>query len=209
MSEHMTEWLNAYMDGELKGRRLHQVEEHLAGCDVCRAELESLRNLSAVLQEVPAPEFTSSERFAAQVNLRLPHEMPKATNPNVREIGWWLIPVSLLMIWFFLGALTWMNNALSTASGLGLLHNAPTWLVSNSSNEAVWSNALSRIGLLGGTNLEWAKGIESFTRNGLPQFIWHISIAILYLTWITIWWARQKHQGHDQLPNAEAGSRSN
>lgn len=209
MSEHMTEWLNAYMDGELKGRRLHQVEEHLAGCDVCRAELESLRNLSAVLHEIPTPEFISSERFAAQVNLRLPHEMPKATNPTVREIGWWMIPVSLLMIWFFLGALTWMNNALSTASGLGLLHNAPIWLVSNSSNEAIWSNALSRIGLLGGTNLEWAKGIESFTRNVLPQFIWHISIAILYLTWITIWWARQKHQGHGQLPNAEAGSRSN
>ena len=30
MSNHVTEWLNAYFDGELTGRKLHQVEEHLA-----------------------------------------------------------------------------------------------------------------------------------------------------------------------------------
>ena len=27
MSNHVTEWLNAYLDGELKGKRLHQVED--------------------------------------------------------------------------------------------------------------------------------------------------------------------------------------
>ena len=63
MSNHVTEWLNAYYDGELKGKRLQQVEEHLIECEACQAELESLQGLSALLQEVPAPEFPSPERF--------------------------------------------------------------------------------------------------------------------------------------------------
>ena len=55
MSNHITEWLSAYFDGELKGRQLQQVEEHLAECEACQAELESLHGLSVMLHEVPAP----------------------------------------------------------------------------------------------------------------------------------------------------------
>src|SRR5678815_859601 len=102
MSNHMTEWLNAYMDGEMSGSRLDLMEEHLAGCDVCRAELESLRRLSMTLHEVPAPEFMSTERFAAQVSLLIPHEMSKTTKRKAQELGWWMIPVSLVMLWIFI-----------------------------------------------------------------------------------------------------------
>jgi hypothetical protein len=51
---------------------VQHVEAHLAECELCQAELESLESLSDLLHEVRAPEFTSAERFAAQVNLRLP-----------------------------------------------------------------------------------------------------------------------------------------
>ena len=30
MPEHVTDWLGAYMDGELRGLMLHKVEEHLS-----------------------------------------------------------------------------------------------------------------------------------------------------------------------------------
>ena len=50
MSEHVTEWLNAYLDGELHGARLRQVENHLAECAECRAELDECAELSALLQ---------------------------------------------------------------------------------------------------------------------------------------------------------------
>ena len=50
MIEHVNEWLGAYLDGELRGLRLRQVESHLAECSVCHSELESLRNLSALLR---------------------------------------------------------------------------------------------------------------------------------------------------------------
>ena len=46
MSNHVTEWLNSHLDCESKGRRLHQVEEHLAECETCQAELDSLQGLS-------------------------------------------------------------------------------------------------------------------------------------------------------------------
>ena len=51
MSNHVTEWLNAYLDGELHGSRLQHVEAHLAECDACQAELESLERLSSLLQK--------------------------------------------------------------------------------------------------------------------------------------------------------------
>ncbi|MFT3890862.1 MAG: zf-HC2 domain-containing protein [Anaerolineales bacterium] len=64
MSNHVTEWLNAYFDGELKNGKLRQVEEHLAECESCQKELEALSDLSGLLQEVPLPDFPSPERFA-------------------------------------------------------------------------------------------------------------------------------------------------
>ncbi|HEX6035240.1 MAG TPA: zf-HC2 domain-containing protein, partial [Anaerolineales bacterium] len=73
MPKHVTEWLGAYADGELRGNRLQHVKEHLAECEVCQLELESLDRLSSLLQEAPLPEFSPPERFAAQVGLRLPH----------------------------------------------------------------------------------------------------------------------------------------
>ena len=43
MSNHIIEWLNAYVDGELKGMRLRQVDEHLTECEACQAELDSYK----------------------------------------------------------------------------------------------------------------------------------------------------------------------
>lgn len=86
MSNHVSEWLNAYLDGELKNGRLHQVEEHLAECETCQAELESLQGLSVLLREVPAVQFTSNERFAAQVNLRLPQR--RVVTTRRRDLKW-------------------------------------------------------------------------------------------------------------------------
>jgi hypothetical protein len=53
MSNHVTEWLNAYLDDELKNGRLHQVEKHLAECTECQAELESLQNY--IVREIRIP----------------------------------------------------------------------------------------------------------------------------------------------------------
>jgi hypothetical protein len=201
MSNHMTEWLNAYLDGELKNGKLHQVEKHLVECEECRAELESLKSLSSLLHEVPAPEFTPSERFAAQVSLRLPHAKPKATRHKAQEVGWWMIPVSLLLLWVFIGTTEVVSDMVSTANRFGLLNlnNVPAWVTFDSSN-ANLADRLGEFGLLNGKSLQWAEHTEVFTRNNLPQVVLQVSIALLYLGWMAIWWARHTPRETDQLP---------
>ncbi len=200
MSKHATEWLNAYLDGELKGSQLRQVEMHLVECEACRTELESLARLSSLLHEVPAPEFTPPERFAAQVSLRLPHRQVRpARGSQPLGAGWWMVPVGLLAAWVFIGTSALVNEILSVASNLGLLTGFSNWFVFNPASDTRWSVTLGQIGLLGGRDLNWAAAVEALTRGSLPQITLHASIAFLYLGWMAIWWARRRRQGQDQL----------
>jgi hypothetical protein len=202
MSKHVSEWLNAYHDGELHGSRLHTVETHLAECDLCQAELESLENLSNLLHEVSTPRFTSPERFAAQVSLRLPHGQTRVSGKQVIELGWWLIPVGLLGAWAFFSTSTVLSEILYQANRLGLLGSIAGWLAFAPSSEISLSATLGQLGLLSGNSLNWAETTEIFTRLSLPQIGLQISIALLYLSWIAIWWARHtryQHREHGQL----------
>jgi Putative zinc-finger len=202
MSKHVTEWLNPYLDGELHGNRLHDVEAHLAECGACQTELQSLRDLSELLHKVPAPEFTSPERFAAQVNLRLPHQPATITRSRLFEIGWWMIPVGLLAAWIFVSTAILVSDMISAANNFGLLDSANTLLVSGPSDTVNWTSTLGQFGFLEGNSLQWVEMTESYSRNVIPQFVWQVSIALLYLTWIAIWWARHtrhQRQQHGQL----------
>lgn len=213
MSEHVTQWLSAYQDGELRGSKLHHVETHLAECEVCQIALDELQGLSALLHEVPAPEFTSPERLSAQVNLRLPRTQTEIPEHKVWNIGWWMIPVSLLSVWILLTAAGWLGDLFTFANRWGLLDTPsvglieigpvqvemlPAWLTT-SEPPAVWSSTLSGLGFLQGDDLAWAARIESFMREHLPQFVWQVSIAILYLGWLAIWWTRHTRQENGQL----------
>jgi hypothetical protein len=201
MSEHVSEWLNAHLDGELKGRKLQRVQEHLAECDACRAELESLQGLSALLQEAPAAELASHERFVSQVNLRLPERRTTQSGGRLIEAGWWMIPVGLLVAWIFLSTTFLVSDVVTAANTFGLLDTSGTLPLSDPSEGAVWAARLGQFGLLEGESLRLAETAESFTRNVLPQFIWQVSIAFLYLAWIAIWWARQRRR--EPLPLLE------
>jgi hypothetical protein len=199
MSNHVTEWLNAYFDGELTGRRLEQVEAHLVECETCQAELDSLQGLSKLLHEVPVPEFTSAERFAAQVSLRIPHGQVVVSRKKLIEFGWWMIPVGLLAAWVFIGTSFFLSDILSGAGNLGLSTGISDWLGSGASNEIYLSTTIGQMGILTGNGLNWAEATETFTRMSLPQIILQVSIALLYLSWIAIWWVRHTRQQHGQL----------
>ena len=199
MSNHVTEWLNAYFDGELSGKRLHQVEDHLAECEACQAELDSLQILSELLQEVPVPEFTQAERFAAQVSLRTPHKQSIISRKQISEFGWWMIPVGLLASWIFISTAFALGDILLAAGHLGVLSGVSDWLSPGVSNDVYVSTSIGQMGLLSGSSLDWAEAAETFTRISLPQSILQVSIALLYLSWIAIWWARHTSQEHGQL----------
>lgn len=198
MSRHVSEWLNAYHDGELRGSRLHSVETHLAECDICQAELESLQGLSSLLQEVPAPAFPPARRFAAQVNLRLPHQQT-VSRGQILDIGWWVIPVGILGAWIFVSISSVLGDILSAAGNLGLLSGVSGWLAFGPSSDIYLSATLGQLGLLSGNGLNWAETTETLTRISLPQIGLQISIAVLYLSWMAIWWARHMRQGRGQL----------
>ena len=199
MSTHVSEWLNAYHDGELHGNRLQHVETHLMECELCQAELESLEGLSVLLHEVPTLEFISAERFASHVSLRLPHKQARVSRRQILELGWWMIPVGLLGIWVFVGTAFFISEILSAADNFGLVSSISGWLAFGSSEGASWTATLGQFGVLSGSNLNWAEVTEAFTRTSLPFIILQVSIALLYLSWMAIWWARHTRQGYGQL----------
>ena len=199
MSKHVSEWLNAYHDGELRGNRLHQVEAHLADCELCQMELESLERLASLLQHVPVPEFTAPERLAAQVGLRLPHRKTVIAKKQILEIGWWMIPVGLLAAWVFIGTSFFIGDILSATNNLGLSGPISGWLAFGQSSDIYLSATLGQLGLLSGNSLNWAESTETFTRMSLPQISLQASIALLYLSWIAIWWIHRTRQGNGQL----------
>ena len=198
MSTHVGEWLSAYHDGELHGNRLQHVEAHLAECDLCQAELESLERLSSLLHQVSAPEFTSPERFAAQVSLRLPRQPTKVSRRQILEIGWWMIPVGLVGAWVFLATSNVLSGVLYEANSLGLLSGLSNWVTSGTASDSYWSAALGQFGVLSGNSLNWAEATESFAKISLSQMSLQVSIALLYLSWIAIWWTR--HTRHERKP---------
>lgn len=192
MPEHTSEWLNPYLDGELRGSRLRQVEAHLLECASCQAELDSLKRLSGWLSAAPAPEFTSTEHFAAQVSLRLPPRQTRMPRLKILEIGWWMIPVGLLCAWILINLSFLVGDVVSGATRLGLLTEASDWTVFGSSSPVYWSRLLAQAGILRGSSLNWASSIEALARTALPQITLQLWIALLYLSWLAIWWSRRR-----------------
>jgi len=205
MSKHVSEWLNAYYDGELHGHQLKLVEEHLAECEACQTELESLQGLSTLLHEVQTPEIRSLERFTSQVNLRLPHEQRTVVSKKqVMEFGWWMIPVGLLATWAFVSTAFVLSDILSVAGGLGILGGMSDWLASGPSNSVYLSTTVGQMGVLSGNSMNIAESFETITRMSLPEITAQISIALLYLSWMAIWWTRHTRQGVNNSPKTNA-----
>jgi hypothetical protein len=161
--------------------------------------------VSALLQEVPAPEFTANERFVSQVNLRLPQRKARVAPNNIMEAGWWMIPVGILAVWVFISTAILLSNVVSVADSLGLLDtNTAAWIAAPPERTDVTST-MRQFGMLNGYSLQWAETTENVTRNAWPLIVLHGSVALLYLAWFAIWWARHtRHARQPQVPLLES-----
>jgi hypothetical protein len=113
MSEHVTDWIAAYHDGELGGARREQVDAHLRQCAACRAELERFEEISAWLKtSPPMPARTHPEQFVSQVRLRLRPQPAPPDRMRVLSAVWRLLPLGLLAGWAFLQAVLIVSGAL-------------------------------------------------------------------------------------------------
>ena len=198
MSDHVLDLLGAYIDGELHGGQLRKVEAHLGECQICLEEYQALQALSVTLREAPVPDFPSPERLAAEVALRLPRTPVKPVSRRALEFGWWMAPVGLIVAWIFVSTTILVSNVVTAAGDFGLLDSASAWLVAGPSG-ANYSAFLGQFGLLAGNGLEWAEMTEALTRTNASQIFWQVSIALLYLSWLAIWWARHTRQGLSRL----------
>ncbi len=120
MNPHVSELLAAYHDGELSSNRRHLVDKHLQGCLTCRAELEAYGELSSLLKADPVPAQTPPERFAAQVQLRLPRVSPPRARQNEGRSSRWVlgVPLALMIVWAFLQSALRVTAVILTADNL-------------------------------------------------------------------------------------------
>lgn len=198
MANHVTEWLGAYHDGELHGARLHQIEQHLAECDSCQAELKEIRSLSALLREPAAnDDFLPTERFIANLALRLPRRPEPPQSRSALKIGWWLMPVGLLGIWLFIDITLSLSSLVTLAADAGLLGNLGG--TQGNSLQMNWFAAATNLfgDYLGAPGVEVLSVLNDanvFITQMVGIFIPQAIVAVFYLGWLLSWWLRHQQQ---------------
>jgi anti-sigma factor RsiW len=174
MNPHVNELLAAYHDGELPLNRQHQVEKHLQDCATCRVELEAFEELSSLLKADSVPRQTSPERFAAQVQLRLPRTSLSRARQNGEQSPRWVlgVPLVLIIVWAFFQAALWVTSFILRA-------------------DHVLSAAGGRAALFGG----WIK-TEGLFETGIDLLLFNtillVGTTIFWSAWMALWLAWKK-----------------
>lgn len=201
MSEHVLKLLGAHHDGELRGRRLAQVQEHLADCETCCAEMDKLQALTNLLASpLPTDLLSPPERFVAQVALRMPHQPTQSGWQRALERGWQMVPLGLWGTWAVAQAVFIMVTATILAWRMGLGENvAAGWLPAWQSEPGLAETlSLSGASLRDVASLAW----RLFSSGGPLGwgFVLYLGmlyvIGVLYCGWLASWWAYQQHCQH-------------
>jgi hypothetical protein len=204
MHDEMRLLLNAYLDGELHGARLQQLQDHLGGCAECRQELAELRRLSTLLHEDPAPQLVPVDRFVANLTLSLPRRPAVERSRRPASWVWGLVPAGLLFAWIIVQAAFVLGAALSIAGRADLLGNAST-MVSGVGEHSLWFDALS--GLFGSQPGAPMAALSFFDQLGLvgsgllAWVFWQAVIFMLYWAWLAVWWWNRRSRD----PQGSAG----
>ncbi|MFN0008100.1 MAG: hypothetical protein ACKVXR_09355 [Planctomycetota bacterium] len=85
------------IDGSMRIERVFELEEHVRGCDDCRARYEEARELDAALARLPEPpaDRIEIERAVAGIRGRIEREIaPVRSLPPRRRVSWW-VPIGI------------------------------------------------------------------------------------------------------------------
>ena len=196
MHEDMRALLNPYLDNELHGKRLRDLELHLASCKACQDELKELRLVSDMLQAVPAPEFMPVERFVSTLNMRLPRRTVQDLPTNSSSLAWWLVPAGLLGAWFFTQTVFSLTNIITAAKTTGMFGHVVNHLVGG--QQTLWFAAVTSLfgGHIGGglTTLSVLNGLNVSGVKWMEGFLWQALIVLLYWGWLSILWLLRRPQ---------------
>jgi anti-sigma factor RsiW len=195
MHEEMRALLNAYLDGELQGRRLREMEIHLESCEECNKELGELRMVSERLQADTGVEAPSAERFISQLTLSLPRRSQPDRKPKSMSPAWWLVPAGLLMGWVFIQTVFTLTDLVTAANVTGLLGSASGWL--GTGQESAWLGAAATVfggQLLAQPALSLLNTVSVSVGNLFIGYVWQAGIVLLYWAWLGAWWLRRNRQ---------------
>ncbi len=203
MHEDMRALLNPYLDNELHGTRLRELELHLAWCEACQDELKKLRHVSDLLLAVPVPEFMPVERFVINLNMRLPRRTLHDTPSKPGSLAWWLVPVGLLGAWFFTQTVFTLTNVVTAAQTTGMFGQVADRLAGG--QQTIWFAATTSLfgAQVGGvqSTLSVLNGLNVFGVKLLQGFLWQALLVLLYWCWLFVLWLRRR-QSSVQMGNA-------
>jgi hypothetical protein len=197
MTKHVTDWLGAYVDGELGRSRVRRVEAHVAECAMCQAELDGLRALAALLQESPPAEaIRPAERFVANVGLRLRDRPGQSAPQRAMEIGWRLVPVGLLGALAFVQSVFVAFGVAQLALRMGLGGDVAARLFASGGGLGLIDLLrLPQTGVQDIGELMW-----QLVRGGPLGWTPTLYVALLavigllYWSWLASWWVRRRRR---------------
>lgn len=199
MIEHVTRLLGAYYDGELRGKRLNDVQEHLAACESCQGELVQLQALSNTLALHPAPsDLTSNDRFVAQVALRMPRSPEQPAIKRAFNFGWKAAPVGILGVWAFVQSLLIVSGILFLLMRLGFNLQPMTGLLSPQSGRLSLGMFFGfegeSMGELGRTALEILGNGGPLGWGPMFYLALMLILGLLYFSWMASWWVHHRQK---------------
>lgn len=181
--------LEAFHDGQLQGAEGQRVAVHSECCPICRAKLERLERLSAVLQDYPVPKARlAPERFSAQVRLQLQPRETAASRHRALAV-----PAVLVSAWAFVQAVWLVSGALLVASTLGLTGQVGlAWVQPGGTSlwrilqawEPGWRGVLAVL----------SYSVSTVTSLLLPLVLLG-GVGVLFWAW---WFGWQQQAGHNQ-----------
>ncbi len=119
--------LNLYLDNELEGQALAELERHIAGCPECKAELDRLSKMNEFLNDLKEVEVPEGEReaFIDALRDRIEAEGVKVGKKRsiLRPALVSAIVVVLALITFVTCPKTEVDIRIAPASGLNALEN--------------------------------------------------------------------------------------
>jgi anti-sigma factor RsiW len=185
MPEHMSDKLNAFLDGELDVRAQSEVLAHLETCQSCTDELEALRRVSQILRAAPQPGFTPAKAFTDRLMTQLPSR-EEALPQDTHTANWllWLAPVIVLAGWIFMQVSLNLTGLITLAGRAGILEGTLAW-AAGSPQQTQWFAAAQSVveGVLG-MQVPSGFGILNdasvFASSLVTPLLWQAGAAVLY-----------------------------
>jgi hypothetical protein len=173
------------------------VEDHLADCASCRAELEDLYQLSAQLKLLqPAGMSLTADRFTAQVIMRLPSRPDRSKPQSIAIVIWWMFPAALLLAWAFIQTTNHVSDLFNVLLGAGILRNSSGWILANSQSGNWYADLLrwvqSSLTNSGWLGIQLLGDVQLIILNLLYSLIPMAVLGVLLWSWLAGWWVYQR-----------------